>query len=62
MTSIGKKEEKDYVQIAIKKYIADRKYRRHSNKNSGAFSFGREGSMVLDIHDIDKAIYDSIPH
>jgi len=25
MTSIGKKEEKDYVQIAIKKYIADRK-------------------------------------
>jgi len=24
MTSIGKKEEKDYAQIAIKKYIADR--------------------------------------
>jgi hypothetical protein len=44
------------------KKATDRKYRRHSNKNSGAFSFGRGGSMVLDMHDIGKAIYESIPH
>jgi len=41
---------------------ADRKTGGTRIKIRVLFSFGRGGSMELDMHDIGKTIYESIPH
>jgi hypothetical protein len=54
------KKKNDCWNLLGKKYIVDRKTGSTRIKIRVPFSFGRGGSMTLDMYDIGKAIYESI--